>query len=372
MSKRLAILMSIIALVIAGCARPSAPGATVAPATSVPPTGAPYPTPQPPDYWPTHDWRTSTPEEQGLDPVRLAGAFEQIAANHSNVHSVLVIRHGYLAVESYFRGYTAERTHELWSCTKSFMSTLIGIALAESAAGQAGGCGISGVDEPIKDFLPELITPRSDRRKQAITLEHLLTMRSGLSWPESQYNADSPQSPIYKMVRTSDWPAYVLGQPMTGEPGAAFNYSSGNAHVLSAILQKASGEQTKAYATTRLFGPLGIEDPAWSVDAAGNNIGGWGLQLTPATWPGSASSICTAARGTGNRSCRTVGWKRLPPSTCRWMKTGGTATSGGFTRSVPMRPKGWPASTSSWPLRKTWWPSSPPSSAPTPAPWRRA
>ena len=281
MSKRLAIVMSIIVLVVAGCGGQFAPRATVSlPPTSVPPTRAPYPTPQSPDYWPTGDWRTSTPEEQGLDPARLAEAFEQIAANHSNVHSVLVIRHGYLVVEAYFRGYTAQRTHELWSCTKSFMSTLIGIALAENAAGRAGGQGITGLDEPIEDFFPGQITPRSDRRKQAITLEHLLTMRSGLSWPESQYNADSPQSPIYKMVRTRDWPAYVLSQPMTGEPGAAFNYSSGNAHVLSAILQKATGEQTKAYAMPRLFGPLGIEDPAWSVDAAGNNIGGWGLQLT--------------------------------------------------------------------------------------------
>jgi CubicO group peptidase (beta-lactamase class C family) len=218
------------------------------------------------EYWPTKGWRTSTPEAQGMDSQKLAQMLAAIQQQHLNFHSVLVIRNGYIVSETYFPPYRQDTTHELYSCTKSFISTLIGIALDKGS--------IDRVDHHMVDFFPGRTFSNLDPQKEAMTLEDVLTMRSGLDWQEGD--------PAYAaMYRSPDWVKYVLDKPMAASPGSRFNYCSGCSHLLSAVLQQATGMNTRDFAGQYLFKPLGISNVKWETDSSGIPIGGWGLQLTP-------------------------------------------------------------------------------------------
>jgi CubicO group peptidase (beta-lactamase class C family) len=216
--------------------------------------------------WPTEAWRTSPPEAQGIDASKLAQMLAYVQQQHLDLHSLLVIRNGYIVSETYFGSYTADTRHPLYSCTKSFIATLIGIALDQGVIDQT--------DHRVVDFFPGQAFAHLDAHKQSMTLEDLLTMRSGLSWQEGD--------PVYRaMYQSPDWVKFVMDEEMAGAPGSAFNYCSGCSHVLSAILQKTTGMNTAAYAEHNLFQPLGIANVAWETDPAEIPIGGWGLQMTP-------------------------------------------------------------------------------------------
>jgi CubicO group peptidase (beta-lactamase class C family) len=218
------------------------------------------------DYWPTDGWRTSTPEQHGADAEQLERMFSVIDERQLNVHSVLVIRDGYIIAERYYAPFDQDTRHQLFSVTKSFISALIGIAIADGF--------IDGLDSQVVGFFPGREFANLDDRKAAMTLEHLLTMTSGLDWAEGV--------PTYQeMARTRDWVHYVLDKPMVAEPGTQFNYCSGCSHIMSAIIQETTGIGTQAFAESLLFGPLGIWDVDWETDGSGIPNGGWGLNLTP-------------------------------------------------------------------------------------------
>jgi CubicO group peptidase (beta-lactamase class C family) len=185
-----------------------------------------------------------------------------------DVHSVMVIRNGTIVTEKYFPPHEQDTKHELYSVTKSFISALVGIAIQEGY--------IEGVHQPVVDLLSDWTIVNNDVSKQSMTLEHLLTMTSGLDWPESQGDA------IFShMWRSADWAEFVLGRTMLEEPGNQFNYCSGCSHVLSVIIQERTGMSTLEFAQTRLFEPLGIVGVAWDTDPNGTPIGGWGMSITP-------------------------------------------------------------------------------------------
>ena len=153
----------------------------------------------------------------------------------------------------------------LYSCTKSFVSTLVGIAVDQGA--------IDGIDHRVLDYLPGYTFANQDARKEAMTVEHLLTMTTGLDWQEGD--------PTYRaMYMSNDWVQYVLDIPMREQPGERFNYCSGCSHVLAAIVQNGTKAKTQDFARKNLFQPLGISNWRWDTDAKGMAIGGWGLQLT--------------------------------------------------------------------------------------------
>jgi CubicO group peptidase (beta-lactamase class C family) len=201
-----------------------------------------------------------------MESQRLAQLLDAIQEQHLDLHSLLIVRNGYLVSETYFGSYQQDTRHELYSCTKSFISTLIGIAIDKGY--------IDGTDHRIVDFLPEHTFANLDAQKEAMTLENLLTMRSGLDWQEG----DLAYSAMY---RSPDWVQFVLDKPMAGPPGSQFNYCSGCSHLLSAILQEMTGMNPRDLAEQYLFQPLGISNIQWDTDAAGIPIGGWGLQMTP-------------------------------------------------------------------------------------------
>ncbi|MGC9396167.1 MAG: serine hydrolase domain-containing protein [Anaerolineae bacterium] len=221
-------------------------------------------------YWPTNGWRTALPQTQDMDPERLQQMFDAIKEQDLALHSVVIVRNGYIVAEAYYAPYEQNTRHELYSCTKSFISALVEIAIAGSAPEGAP----EGVDESVLTCFPTHNFANLDTRKSAMTIEHLLTMTSGLDWPEGD--------PIYRQMWGSpDWVQFVLDRPMVAEPGSRFNYNSGCSHVLSAIVAERSGMLTQDFAQERLFAPLGISNVRWDVDADGLAIGGWGLQITP-------------------------------------------------------------------------------------------
>jgi len=215
------------------------------------------------------DWPTATPEAVGMDSQVLAELITTLHETDSGVNAVLIVRHGSIALEAYFAPFAADSRQALYSCTKSIISALVGIALAEGA--------IESLDQPVLSFFPEHTFANVDARKERMTLRHLLTMTAGLEWHEAAPYIDDS---LGRMVRSTDWVQFILDQPMAAEPGEVFNYNSGISHLLSAIIQQTSGKAAHAYAKEKLFGPLGFPAVPWQIDPQGRSIGGWGLELT--------------------------------------------------------------------------------------------
>ncbi len=201
-----------------------------------------------------------------MDAGKLQEMVDFVESQKLGLHSLLVIRHGVIVSETYYAGYEAATRHELYSVTKSFIGTLVGIALEQGL--------ISGLDARVLDFYPGSIFENPDPRKDTMTVQDLLTMRSGLDWDEG----DAAYTAMYNSL---SWILYVLNLPMASAPGTEFVYCSGCSHVLSGILYQVAGQEVRKFADQYLLGPLGITDYTWNVDSQGIHLGGWGMQLMP-------------------------------------------------------------------------------------------
>jgi CubicO group peptidase (beta-lactamase class C family) len=222
-------------------------------------------------YWPTKEWKTSTPEEQGMDSALLADMFDEInevAFDHL-IHSILIIRNGYIVVEAYYPGHDRDTLFKIHSSTKSVTSALFGIALSKGY--------ISSLDQSVVDYFPELKIKDIGLKKQ-ITLKHLLTMSSGLEWPELATIYTNPENPVMIMLGNEDSAKYVLDRPISKQPGSEFNYNSGCSQLLAAIIHKKTGNSLE-FAKKYLFSPLGISNYDWSTDSDGVINGFGGLQM---------------------------------------------------------------------------------------------
>ena len=206
--------------------------------------------------------------------------------------SLLVIRHGYIVSETYFGPYNQQTARELYSCTKSFVGTLVGIAVDRGY--------IESVGQPVTRFFPGRAFGNGSPEKVAMTLENLLTMTSGLDWAEED-------ATYAEMYRSDDWVQYVLDKPMSDRPGTRFNYCSGCSHVLSAIVQAKTGMNTRDFAQQVLFDPLGIKARRGAPTRQAFPSAAGGSSLPRATWPSWASSIFTTGVGTAARSSRRRG-----------------------------------------------------------------
>jgi CubicO group peptidase (beta-lactamase class C family) len=228
------------------------------------------PKPNPPTYWLTDGWRSSTPEEQGMDSEMLAQMVEHIQGEKLDLHSLLIVRNGYLVSELYVYPYSAEQAHWVFSVSKSVIGMLVGIAIQKDY--------IKDVHQTLFSLLPNQETINLDEVKKAITLEDLLTMTSGLDCHEN------PKPGEAFMEASPNWVQFMLDQPMVARPGTKFNYCTGAAQLLSAVLQQATGMSARQFANQNLFAPLGIKpalEARWPSDSQGVTIGGYGLALTP-------------------------------------------------------------------------------------------
>ncbi len=265
--------LTLVLLFLVACGTPQ-PTPTPVPPTATRPLSV-APTLSVPDYWPTEGWRTKTPEEQGLDSEMLAKMFDHIRKQNYAIHSVTVIRNGYLVTYAtiYPFGQGSKHTtqkHIIHSCTKSIISALIGIAIEQGH--------IESVKQPVLSFFPDRTAANLDANKEVMTLEHLLLMASGLECRDSylyQWRG------LERMRQKDDWVQFMLDLPMAEPPGTRFEYCNGASFLLSAILQETTGMSTFAFAQAHLFGPLGIWDVEWPSNPQGITIG-WGeLRMRP-------------------------------------------------------------------------------------------
>ncbi len=222
-------------------------------------------------YWPTEEWQTSSPEMQGMDSAELANLFDLTSTTIlSRIRSILIIRHGILVLEVYAPSVGPDIAQPIYSCTKSFTSALVGIALEKGY--------LPSIHHRVLDFFPNRQVENLDLRKKSITLENLLTMTSGVNWWE--YKAFDSNNTLMQMETSSDWVQFFLDRPMSEDPGAHWNYNTGGAHVLSAILQKQSGKKLSDFAAENLFTLIGITSVSWPADSKGISYGGRGIYLT--------------------------------------------------------------------------------------------
>ena len=222
-------------------------------------------------YWPTEGWRNSTPEEQGIDSKLLIEMLEKIISDGVDIDSISIIRNGYLVADVFMYPADRQKKHPIYSCTKSLTSTLIGIAVDKGY--------ISNTDVHLVDFFPDRTVKNLDDRKRAITLQDLLTMRSGL---KTEDNINHGRKGLNEMRTTSgDWTQYVLDRPMEEVPGTRFEYSNLVSFLLTSILQKQTGRDALSFAYEHLFDPLGIKSVEWYKSPKGIYTGFAELSMTP-------------------------------------------------------------------------------------------
>jgi CubicO group peptidase (beta-lactamase class C family) len=220
-----------------------------------------------PAYWPTAGWLSSPPEAQGFDSAKLAEGLQAIKQDGTSIHSILIVRGGLVFLDAYFYPYDGSTYHELASVTKSVMTTLIGIAADQDKL---------DLDQPMLSFFPNRAVANRDARKERITVRHLAGMTSGFA-----VDLLDDEKTLVEMRASDDWIQFSLDRPVLAEPGSRFAYDGAAIHLLSAILQQATGMTAQDYARINLFGPLGITDFYWPTDAQGYTRGWGDLSLHP-------------------------------------------------------------------------------------------
>lgn len=203
----------------------------------------------------------SAPETQGVDSGGLADLVQALA-DLPELHSLMVLRHGHVVAEAWAHPYGPDMPHELFSLSKSFTSTAVGLAAGE---------GLLDVDDLLLDHLGDRAPANLDPRWQRLRLRHLLTMTTG-------HDGD----PSGAVFGERDWVAAFLAQPLTHEPGTHFVYNTAATYVLSAVVQRVTGQRLLDYLTPRLLDPLGIGGATWEQCPMGVDTGGFGLSLRTA------------------------------------------------------------------------------------------
>ncbi|AMV40750.1 serine hydrolase domain-containing protein [Planctomyces sp. SH-PL62] len=243
----------------------------------------------------------SEPEAQGVSSKALR-EFVLAADGIDSFHSVMLVRHGRVVAEGWWAPYDAETRHELYSLSKSFTATAVGLAVAE---------GKLSVDDPVLKFFPEDAPENPDANLKAMRVSDLLRMSTG--------HQDEPKRPEGEV-----WTKVFLAHPVPHKPGTHFLYNTSGTYMASAIVQKATGQTVLDYLRPRLFDPLGIDDPSWGESPQGVSLGGYGLsvqtedvakfgqlylqkgrwngkQLVPESWVAAATSLQTS-NGSNPRS----------------------------------------------------------------------
>ena len=229
--------------------------------------------------WPTREWQTSTPEEQGMDSAALAKLVE--FGTSRSLDSLLISRHGRLVLDVYYAPRSPDLPHPLNSATKSVIATLLAIAYQDGL--------LDSFDHRMLSFFRDRNPAALDARKRAITIQNLLDMTSGIDWTEP---LDGEPTTSIGMRRSPDWIKFILDRPMSTTPGDAFNYNSGNSQLLSAIITNLTGMSAQDYAKAKLFTSLGIttasswaseftSGSSWTSESHRLTMGGSGLSMVP-------------------------------------------------------------------------------------------
>jgi CubicO group peptidase (beta-lactamase class C family) len=205
-----------------------------------------------------------TAQEAALDPGLLDRALTD-AAKLPRLRALIVARHGKTLVERVFRGPGLDVPINVKSVSKTVISALVGAAIDHGV--------LEGPDQRVAALLPGKLPNPADPRLGRVTVGHLLSMRSGLERTSGRNYG--------RWVQSRDWVRFALARPFTEEPGGEMQYSTGNTHLLSAILTRAAGRSTLALVRTWLGAPLEITIPPWQTDPQGIYFGGNNMLLSP-------------------------------------------------------------------------------------------
>jgi len=203
----------------------------------------------------------STPEAQGIPSSAILAFIEETERQKLELHSLMLLRHGRVIAEGWWAPYTPERPHMLYSLSKSFTSTAVGLAVAE---------GRLTVDDPVLAFFPEDAPKRPSANLKALRVRHLLSMATG---------HDKDTTGFMRRSKDGNWARAFLARPVTHVPGTHFLYNTGATYMLSAIVQRQTGQTLLEYLEPRLFEPLSIEGATWESCPRGINTGGYGLSI---------------------------------------------------------------------------------------------
>ena len=248
--------------------------------------------------WPTDGWAVSTPEAEGMDGEAIKAAADAIeAGDYGLVDQFLLIRHGRVIADYRFEHdyetlnakyeqtdsqysydnanwhpfYQNTNLHTLQSSTKSVTSAVMGIAVDKGL--------INSIDLPAMSFFVAYSLDLTDPRKAAITVEDLLTMRSGIAWSKEGQSYDDPTHPTIILENSDNWIDYILEQPMATDPGAVWDYNDGVSVLLGKIVTEATGQRIDQFAREHLFEPIGINNFHWKISPDGEADTEGGLYL---------------------------------------------------------------------------------------------
>src|SRR5664279_2121312 len=202
----------------------------------------------------------SVPEKEGVSSQGIIDFLNAAAKSKNEFHSLIFLRHGKVIAEGWWNPYKPDLHHTLYSLSKSFTATAVGFAVTEKKM---------SVSDKVVSFFPDALPDTISHYLAGMTVRDLLTMSAGMD-----------PDPTFKIVANdSNWVKSFLKVPVVHEPGTKFLYNTLATYMLSAIVQKVTGEKVIDYLKPRLFEPLVIEGMDWEVDPHGINCGGWGLRL---------------------------------------------------------------------------------------------
>jgi CubicO group peptidase (beta-lactamase class C family) len=201
------------------------------------------------------------PEAQGVAAAQVLQYVEAADATVNAMHSFILVRHGHVVAEGWWAPYDRAEPHLMFSLSKSFTSTAVGLAQAE---------GKLNIYDPVASFFPDLAPAHPSKNQQALRIRDLLRMSSGQT-----YEAITP----FPFDSSDNLARVFLNLPVEFKPGTHFVYNTPATYMCSAVVQKATGQSVHDYLLPRLFQPLGIGDPRWDASAQGVSFGGFGLSL---------------------------------------------------------------------------------------------
>ncbi len=199
----------------------------------------------------------STPESQGVSTNAIIDFVEVANQKVNSMHSFMLLRHGKVISEAWWSPEGPDKPHVLWSLSKSFTSTAVGLAVAE---------GKLSIDDPVAKFFPELVPAEPSANLKGMRVRDLLTMSTG---HQEEVNLRSE----------TQWTKAFLAHAVPHKPGTHFKYNTPATYMQSAIVQKVVGTTVLEYLKPRLFEPLGIAAPKWDESPEGVSLGGYGLYL---------------------------------------------------------------------------------------------
>ena len=204
----------------------------------------------------------STPEAQGVDSATVAGLLDAFEAAGLELHSLMLLRHGHVVAEGWWAPYAPDGLHLLYSLSKSFTSTAVGLAVEE---------GLLGVDDLVTSFFPDEVPAEVHPRVAQLRVRHLLSMATG-------HHEDTLDRAM--QLDPAEPLRGFLALPPDSEPGSVFAYNNGATYTLGAVVQRVTGQTLTAYLTPRLLEPLGVTASAWHEHPPGRELGFSGLHLT--------------------------------------------------------------------------------------------